>query len=316
MPTYDASISRDESSDPLVPTPVSAEIIQQLPQSSAVLTRARRVTMSSKTSRQPVLSVLPTAYFVSGDTGLKQTGTQDWENLELVAEELAVIVPVPEAYLSDSQVPIWSEVQPRIAEAFGLAIDAACLFGTNLPATWSDDLLTTIIAGDNEVTEGDNDDLAADVAEVAKLIAEDGFTVNGFISSPGLRWRLIGMRTADGIPIYAPPAGDQPGTLFGYPLNEVLNGGWDSTEATLFAGDWSKAIVGLRQDMNFKVFDQGVITDAQGAVVLNLMQQDAVAIRATMRLAWAVANPITPLNSNDTTRFAFGALRPAGAPSS
>ena len=47
--------------EPLVPTPVSAQIIQELPESSVVLNRARRVQMSALTQRQPVLSVLPQA---------------------------------------------------------------------------------------------------------------------------------------------------------------------------------------------------------------------------------------------------------------
>lgn len=77
MPTYNTSITRDSSNDPLVPTPVSAQIIQEAAASSFVMSNARRVTMSSKTDRLPVLSVLPQAYWVTGDTGLKQTSTQE-----------------------------------------------------------------------------------------------------------------------------------------------------------------------------------------------------------------------------------------------
>src|SRR5690554_469634 len=89
-------------SDPLVPEPVSREIIQQMPSASAVLSLARRVTMPALTQRLPVLSVLPEAYFVSGDTGLKQTDRQQWRNVFLTAEEIAVIVPVPEQYFDDA----------------------------------------------------------------------------------------------------------------------------------------------------------------------------------------------------------------------
>jgi hypothetical protein len=291
MPTYDSSISRDASNDPLVPTPVSAEIIKEATHASALLTNARKVTMPAKTHRIPALSVLPQAYFVSGDTGMKQTTSADWENVTLTAEEIAVIVPVPEAYLDDSQVPIWNEVRPLIAESFGRLIDRAGLFDYDRPSTWS-----------------------AGIVPTAKLVADDGFNVNGFVSAPSLRWRLIGLRsTADGIPIYAPPAGPQPGTLFGYALNESLNGGFDTAEATLIAGDWSKAIVGIRQDISFKVFTEGVISDASGNVVLNLMQQDSVALRATMRVAFATANPVTRLNETANTRYPFAVLQPSGA---
>ncbi|NLV74050.1 MAG: hypothetical protein GXY52_05140, partial [Chloroflexi bacterium] len=40
---------------------------------------------------------LPTAYFVDGETGLKQTTKVEWANVMLSAEELAVIVPVPQS---------------------------------------------------------------------------------------------------------------------------------------------------------------------------------------------------------------------------
>lgn len=116
---YDELITRDVSDDPLIPEPVSAQIIQELPTQSFLLQRAGQVRMSTRTQRQPVLDVLPMAYWVSGDTGMKQTSSVDWKNVTLVAEELAVIVPIPEAYLDDAQVPIWDEVRPRIVEAFG-----------------------------------------------------------------------------------------------------------------------------------------------------------------------------------------------------
>lgn len=319
MSDFTDAITRDSviggtTGDALVPTPVSAQIIQEMPHSSAVLASARRVPMSSKTDRMPVLDVLPVAYFVSGDTGLKQTTKQAWENLTLVAEEMAVIVPIPVAYLDDAQVPIWDEVRPRISAAFGRKIDQACLFGVDKPSTWGDTIVSEALARGNEVDEGANDDLAADVAEVARLIAEDGFSVDSFASAPGLRWRLIGLRSTQGIPIYAPPSGTvsepQPGSLYGYPLNESLNGGWDSTQATLIAGDWDNAIVGVRQDITFQMFTEGVISDSSGAVVLNLMQQDSVALRAVMRVGWQVANPITEVNSDPHTRYPFGVLSP------
>jgi len=309
MSDYTNIISRDLSNDPLVPTPVAAEVIQELPAASSILSLSRVVPMSSKTWRTPVLSVLPEAYFVNGDTGLKKTDDQDWTNLDLVAEELAVIVPIPEAYLDDAQVPVWDEVRPRLVEAFAKKIDAACLFGTDKPNTWGTAIVPGAVGANHVVPVGTNDDLAADVSAAAGLVAEDGFAVNGFVSAPGFRWKLIGLRTAgDGAPIYAPPAGAQPGTLYGFELNESRAGGFDVAEAELIAGDWTKSIVGLRQDITFSLFTEGVITDSEGDVILNLMQQDAVALRAVMRIAFATANPATRVNTNASTRFPFAVV--------
>jgi HK97 family phage major capsid protein len=318
---YDSIITADGSNDPLIPEPVSTQIIQELPQESFVLANGGRVNMSTRTQRQPVLDVLPHAYWVSGDTGLKQTSAVDWANVNLIAEELAVIVPIPENYLMDAQVPIWNEVRPRLVEAIGRTLDAAALFGVNKPGSWPAAVAPSAVLAGNTVTAGTGTDLAQDVAKLGEMIAQDGFTVNGFASRPGLSWFLTGLRSAGdvSIPIYQPnlQAGSAPGgTLYGYPLREVTNGAWDPSQAELIAGDWTKLIIGLRQDITFKVFDQGVITNSEGEVVLNLMQQDSVALRVVMRVAYATANPVTSLNADEETRFPFGVLLPQGGGSS
>lgn len=316
MPTYDAAISRTGTlgtdTDPLVPEPMIASVIQNATQSSAALRLCRNVTMAAGTNRQPVLSALPQAYWVSGDTGLKQTSSAEWDNVDLVAEELAVIVPVPEAYISDAQVPIWSEVSPLLGQAVGTLIDQAVIFGTSAPTTFGDSIFEVADGVGNSVTAGTGDDLAVDVASLGQTLAEQGFGLTGFMCKPGFQWQLVALRSADGIPIYQSSLSGSPGMpgLYGMPLNEVSNGAWDSTSASLIAGDFSKAIVGVRQDISFKLFDQGVISDGAGAVVLNLMQQDSVAMRVTARFAFATANPVTPVEDSALERAPFAYLAP------
>lgn len=314
MAGYTNFINRAASgSDALVPEPYVAEVIAEMPKSSAILSLARTVPMSAKTSRQPVLSALPEAYFVTGDTGLKQTTSADWDNLTLVAEEIAVIVSIPEAYLDDSAVPVWSEVRPLIAEAFGRRLDRTILFNESRPSTWGAAIVNHAIAAGNQVVEGTGEDLAEEIATLNQKVAEDGGNSTGYAVAPGFNWRLIRMRSDDGLPIYAPPAGGQPGTLFGLPLPQVQNGGWFPTVASVITGDWSKAVLGIRQDMSFKLFTEGVISDANGVVTQNLMQQDMVALRVTARFAWQVANPINPVNTSSSTRSYFGVLTPASS---
>jgi HK97 family phage major capsid protein len=315
--SYTNDIIRQGSTlDPLVPDPVVQSIIQGLPGQSAMLSLARTVPMSSKTTRQPVLSALPTAYFLTAETGAgarKQTTDQQWANVTLVAEEIACIVPIPESYFDDAMVPIWAEVRPRITEAIGKLIDAACLYGTSKPSTWSPAIYQTAVGHGNRFTQGTYPDLGADVANMGRILAEDGFQMNGFAVKPGFPWQLVGMRTAQGVPIYQPALQDGVGsTLYGFPLREVTSGGWNSTETSMIAGDWSNAIIGMRQDVSFRVFTEGVITDGSNAIVLNLMQQDHIALRVTMRLAFATSNPVNALNANAGTRYPFAVLQPAG----
>lgn len=320
MPTYNTGINRGNppySQDPIVPEPLANEIIQELPAQSTVMQLARKVPMSTRTARLPVLDTLPVAYFVSGDSGLKQTTSMEWSNVNLVVEEIAAIVPIPDAYIDDASIPIWSEVRPRMVEAIAKKIDAACLFGTNKPSTWSPALVPAAIAAGNTVT-ANNQDLPLSVAELAEMVSLDGFTeINGWAVRPGFKWRLLRVRSSgSGEPIYEPDLQNgRGGSLYGYPMSEVRNGAWDSSTADLLLGDWSKAIVGTRQDITFKMFDQGIISDDDGKVVWNSMQQDGQAMRVVVRLAWATANPVTNLNSDAGTRFPFGVLARGSASS-
>jgi hypothetical protein len=140
------------------------------------LTSFRRATMSRAQQRLPVLSVLPVAYWVDGDTGLKQTTEQNWANKYLDARELAVIVPIPQAVLDDVDFDIWGEVRPRLVEAFGVKIDAAALFGTDSPSGWPDSIVEAAVAAGNVVEVGESTgDIAADVNLVMGNVEEDGF---------------------------------------------------------------------------------------------------------------------------------------------
>lgn len=305
----------------LIPTEYAAGIIQLLPASSVALATFRRTPMARGVTEQPVLSVLPTAYWVGAtDTGRKQTTEVNWDNVTLTARELAVIVPIPQAVIDDATIDLWAEVRPRLAEAFGAAIDAAALFGTSSPSGWDDSIVEQAITAGNEFTVGDTGnvsgatgDIAHDINEVWALVEDDGFDVNIQWARRRMRSRLRGLRDEQGQPVFqnglergAPPS------VYGEDLLYVNNGAWDNDYA-LVAGDRNAAIIGLRQDIDYRIFTEGVISDDSGVVVLNLMQQDAVALRATMRVGFAVANPATAAGAGVVDPFPFAVLTEAGS---
>src|SRR5207237_2617323 len=98
---------------------------QAATEQSVAMERFRRVNVSKRQNRFPVLSALPTAYWVNGDTGLKQTTQMAWANKVLNVEELAAIVPIPENVLDDADFDIWGEVRPRLQESIARAVDLA-----------------------------------------------------------------------------------------------------------------------------------------------------------------------------------------------
>lgn len=84
-------ISRQQA-EALIQEQLINTIQQDTPKNSIFMQLARRLpNMTSKTTRMPVLDMLPMAYWVNGDNGFKQTSQQAWDNVYLTAEELAVI---------------------------------------------------------------------------------------------------------------------------------------------------------------------------------------------------------------------------------
>jgi HK97 family phage major capsid protein len=302
------------SNSDLLPIPIATQVIKEMTETSAVLGLSRRLTMSTRQQRMPAVSALARAYWVNGETGLKQTTKNEWVGVNLIVEELAALVPIPHAHTDDNGFPVWEETRPAIVEAMGAALDAAVLFGVEKPATWPTPIYQTAYAAGNNILDSYGDDFAVAVAEGARrLKANDGYAVNGFAAEPGLQWELVQMRSGDGVPIYQTNlSGPITTGLYGRPLVEVANGAWDSDEAKLIFGDWSKSMVGVRQDITFTRHESGVINDGDGVVVFNAMQQDATIWRAVFRVAWAVANPQTRIAQagglTSAQRYPFGVV--------
>lgn len=286
-----------------------------MPRASAALSLFRQVRMSRKQQRLPVMSVLPTAFFVNGDTGLKQTSEQNWENKFLNAEELAVIIPIPEAVLDDTEFDVWGEVKPRVTEAFGAAIDGAVFFETNKPASWDAGIVNAAAAAGNSFVRGSvaGQKLDGDVNSVMTLVEEDGFDVNGFVARKSVKGALRGLRTNDGALLFQPTLqAGTPDSLYGESIFYAQNGAWDATKAELVTGDMMQAILATRMDITYKLLTEAVIQDAAGTILYNLAQQDMVALRCVIRVAYATPNPVTRMQANRAQSFPFGVLRPAG----
>lgn len=315
MPTFNNLIDRT-AVEALIREVVAPEIIQGMPKQSMIMSLGRKLsTLPAAVVRMPVLQALPTAYFVNGDTGLKQTTKVEWGNKFLNVEELAVIVPIPEAVLADANYDIWGEVRPLILEALGVAFDAAVIHGTNAPASWPEALVPAAVAAGNTVTLGTGADLYDDVMSEGGLLSkveEDGFNVTGHLAALSMKSRYRGLRDANGQPIFVQTM--QQSTRYeldGQPMVFSENGALDETDVLQISGDFRQLVYALRQDVTFKFLDQAVIQDGAGNIVYNLPQQDMVALRAVMRLAWQVPNPISRVNPSDTTRYPFAALLPA-----
>jgi hypothetical protein len=92
-----------------------------------------------------------------------------------------------------------------------------------------------------------------------------------------------------------------------------MRGQWPSGSAVASAimFDPSEFVVGVRQDITYKVLDQAVIQDNTGAIVYNLAQQDMVAMRCVFRAGWQVSNTINYDQPVEASRYPAAVLRTA-----
>ena len=288
----------------LIETQVANEIFEGVVRESKALSMFRRLpNMTSDKTKLRVLDSLPIAYFVDETTnnGRKNLTKMAWDKKYINAAELAVIVPIKENVLNDISIDIWSEVKPRIVEAFGKKIDNAIFNGTDKPADWRAGLIPSIVTAGAEVTEGDN--LYSDINDVMTKVEESGYNVTGLLGGVGLKGKFRMLTDTTGQPIKGTEIDSLPKAF-------LDNGAWDKTKSILIAGDFSQAVYAIRQDVTYKVLTEAVIQDpSSGDILYNLAQDDMVALRVVMRLGWEIPNPVNALNET-ATRFPFANLKP------
>lgn len=292
-----------ESAEALIHEQIMNTVFQDAPKSSILMQLGRKLpNMTSKQTRVPVLSMLPMAYWVGGDTGMKQTSRQQWENVYITAGELAVIVPIPEAVLDDASFDIMGEVTPRVNEAIGMKFDEAAIFGVDRPPEWQNDIITLARQAGNNVSGGITFDTILAQDGMFGKVEEAGYIVDGVIAAMRARAALRGIKDDASRPIFMPSMQDRTQyTLDGAPVYFPENGSFDPTVAQMVAGNWRQLVWAMRQDIETKILDQAVIQDpSTKEIVYNLAQQDMIALRVTFRAGFAVPNPATRLNSART----------------
>lgn len=292
-----------ESAEALIQEQIMNTVFQDAPKSSILMQLGRKLpNMTSKQTRVPVLSMLPMAYWVGGDTGMKQTSRQQWENVYITAGELAVIVPIPEAVLDDASFDIMGEVTPRVNEAIGMKFDEAAIFGVDRPPEWQNDIITLARQAGNNVSGGITFDTILAQDGMFGKVEEAGYIVDGVIAAMRARAALRGIKDDASRPIFMPSMQDRTQyTLDGAPVYFPENGSFDPTVAQMVAGNWRQLVWAMRQDIETKILDQAVIQDpSTKEIVYNLAQQDMIALRVTFRAGFAVPNPATRLNEHRT----------------
>lgn len=280
---------------------------------SAALTMFNRLNVPTSETRFPVVSALPNAYWVDGDTGLKQTTEMAWANKYINIEKLAAIIPVPDSVLQDTDFDIWGTVRPFVETSIARAIDAAIFFGVNAPASFPTNIAAAAVAAGNVVARGDSTvpegGIAEDINLLMGTLLDDGYSATGFVGNPSYQTRLRSARGSDGQLLTDVNGGVN--NIWGLQTVYPMPGLWPTgvNAAELFALQRENFILGVRGDFEVTASNQAVLQDGTGAIQYNAFQQDMTFYRIVFRVGWQVANPLNYSQATEANRYPAAVLR-------
>ena len=293
----------------LIPEQEVKEIFASVEKNSkafALLTRLPN--MSSNKTKIKVMETLPVVYWQESSTSLKKVTKAQWAGKYIVAEELAVIIPIAEADLDDAEYDIWGQIKPKLVEAIGNKIDSAVFFGVSgstVPASFPNGLFRQAFDKGYARNKASDETIYNAISETMGLVEEAGFSVNGLVAGPSIKKVFRGMVDTTGQLI----TGDEISAL---PRAIIDNGAWDNTKAIAMVGDFKQAVFAVRQDISYKLLTEAVIQDpSDNSIMYNLAQQDMVALRVTFRFGWQIPNPVNILRPEEEGRLPFAVLSPA-----
>ena len=305
----------------VLPVEYGREIIRGLIGRSKALELGRRLPdMRGKTYKLNVNSNLPVAGWVKNsqtvantegyEINRKPVGNYAFEGVDLTAEELAVIVPISENTLADVEdfgIELAAELQEQVIGAFQEAIDSAVLFGVNAPWTGFGGLVAGAATANATVSwDGQaGTSFYNAINDAMALVEQSGYVPNAILGGPSLNSAFRNSITTLGVNVT-----DQ-GEIGRLARHVDLTGGFNEGTAFAIVGDFRYLVYSFREEMAMKLLTESTIYDPQtGAVLYALAQQDMIALRFTMRLGFALPNPVNRVSgvlSSDGTYISKGA---------
>lgn len=288
----------DASAGYLIPEPLANEVIRIVPEGYGVARRemAYNLLTEGNTKRVTALGSALSVFWV--DEGEKKPASQPGFSLVTLAlKKLVTIVPMTEESVEDAGVNLTELVGQLIREAVEKEEDMQFFNG--------DGTVWTGLLNDSNIpaTTLAATKYAAAIRPENIIALEDGtaLSVNGKYYMH--RTVLSAIRTirqnADGTGdyLYNPLGGGDFGTINGKPVVLVegmptLSEANAANKPIMLYGDLKRgAAYGEKSDVKLKLLDQATITDVDGETVINLAEQDMLALRAVKRVGYKVTLP-------------------------
>ncbi len=262
-----------------IPGVQNKAIIEEVMEGSVVMRLANYEEMDKQSKKFMYMTEGPGAYWV-GEGEKIQTSKAKWISVEMVAKKLGVIIPASREYLNYSKKDFFEIMKPKIAEAFRKKFDEAVILGTENPFPQSVNKACTdagtIITGAIDY---------ANVLAVVDKLYENDVEPNAFISKVQNRTALRGAVNADTKASIYDKASNE---LDGLPVVDMKSD--NLAKGILFAGDFNHMFYGIPFNISYKISEDAqlsTITNDDGTPV-NLFEQELVALRATMDVAFMI----------------------------
>lgn len=268
-----------EKKDGTIPSKYNKLILKEMMENSKLMQLAKYEEMDGKEKEFEFFAEGPGAYWV-GEGEKIQTSKAKLLQVKMVAKKVAVIMPVTREFLNYTWSQFFTEMQPRIAEAFYKKIDAATILNVDNPFPQS--IIGSATAASNIVSDALTYD---SILALEDLLGEEEYEPNAFISNRKNRTALReaskkigdttqfiydrGSNTIDGLPVVD--------------LKAMEKG-------NLITGDFDYLRYGIPFNINFKISEEAqlsTITNEDGTPV-NLYEQEMLALRATMDVGFMV----------------------------
>ncbi|WP_125579162.1 phage major capsid protein [Lacticaseibacillus suibinensis] len=270
-----------EAPDGTVPAKFQALILKDVVENSKLMQLARFEQMDDLSKSFEVFAKGPGAYWVDEGNRI-QTSKAEYVPVTMQAHKLAVILLASREYLNYKQSAFFTEMQPKIAEAFYRKFDEAGILNVDNPYKFS--LAQSATAAGNEVV----DDISFNsLLKVEDVLIDHDIEANAWVNKAQNNTLLRNAtKVENGTTerLY-----DRSGSnIDGIPFVNLKSDSMKKGE--LFAGDFDYAFYGIPGNIQYKISEDAqlsTIVAADGKPV-NLFEQDLFALRATMDVAFMI----------------------------
>ena len=269
-----------------IPAEHAGLIVKNVVDDSVVTKIARYEAMTKPVKKFAYLAGGPGAYWVD-ETEKIQTSKPTWVEAQLETRKLGVILLASNEALKWSVTNFFNDMRPEIAKAFQQKFDQAALFGTDSPYAPGISIFERAKEAGNLVTAG-TEGIYNDVNAAIALVEDGDHEAQALLTTRSANKDLRAAVDGQGRPIFNDAREGVTASVLGLPVVYANKKAWDTTKSTALTGNLDSAVYGILQNIEYKISTDAqlsTITNADGTPI-NLYEQDMIALRATMHIAF------------------------------